>query len=157
MSLAGAELPGTTEGLGDLTGATEPEAVGGPSAEFMPFGEAIPRGELIGEPVEGGIESSLAGQPACFGRWNWGACEVGPCCAVCGGGANCLPTWYTVQEARVLGRRPPEDHLITSAMTITSTGTTLEPTMTSRSVPLDVSAGYAVTLGRIRAETPSIL
>lgn len=150
-SLAEAALPETTEGLGDLTGDIEPGAVGGPSDAFMPFAESIPTGDLLGDPVEDGIEAFPAGQSLPFGSddgcvWGPGPCSA--CCEVCGGGANCLPTWYTVQEVRVLGRSLPEDRLISSEMTITGAGTTLEPALGSRSVPLDVSAGYAVTLGR---------
>lgn len=37
----------------------------------------------------------------------WEGASVGPCCALCGGGNGCPPSWYTLQGARVIGRSHP--------------------------------------------------
>lgn len=72
----------------------------------------------------------------------WDGAEVGPCCAICGGGSACPPDWYTFQGARVLTRSKPRGIDIGYVYE-----NRLTQVLSSRSAAPDISAGYAMTLG----------
>jgi hypothetical protein len=125
----------------------KPDAAVGQPAEVMPG--------LAETPFV--AEESISFDGDAYGE-AYGACATGPCCAVCGGGDCCPPTWYTHQEARIFARSWPtnialalEDVPRTDTQgnfVVTPPFTVAEPRLSTRSVGFDVAAGYAMTLGR---------
>jgi hypothetical protein len=72
----------------------------------------------------------------------WEGAEIGPCCAVCGGGSACPPDWYTFHGAKVIGRTKPRGIDIGYVY-----DGRLTQVLSSRSAAPDISAGYSMTIG----------
>jgi hypothetical protein len=140
-----AEIPAqaTTPG-----GAEGPH--GQPGLEFADEGSA----EVPPDSTFRGAESTLPQESIALDGGSWGESALGPCCAVCGRGEYCPPTWYTLQEVRILTRSRErglplafEDEFLGFDASDNPVYAPKE-VLATRSADFDVAAGYAVTLGR---------
>ncbi|MBN1396313.1 MAG: hypothetical protein JW959_14915 [Pirellulales bacterium] len=95
---------------------------------------------------EGYVFSSADGMPEdglMVDNGLWLGADVGPCCAVCGGGSGCPPDWYTEQGVRLMTRSRPRDLIIGSSYE----GGVLTTVLSSRTAAPDLAAMYYTTLG----------
>jgi len=83
----------------------------------------------------------------------WDGAEVGPCCAICGGGSGCPPDWYTEQGVRFLGRTKPreigmgyDDFTLVNSQTGTVTFDDPQ-VLNNRTAGPNFSPGYSMTIG----------
>lgn len=113
------------------------------------------------EPLSAGLEASQAG--VCLDGGTYGACALGPCCAVCGGGSTCPPDWYTHQRVRMWTRSRPRRHQLSGSFDVSLTQTgqddegnafwratavPLAVQMTNRSVNFSPATGWDMVIGR---------
>lgn len=62
--------------------------------------------------VQGPQAGPAANEPTLIDNGLWEGATVGPCCALCGGGAGCPPDWYTRQGVRILSRSKTRNYPI---------------------------------------------
>lgn len=138
------------------------KAPAGPQSPFVPEsgGEqlgpevpATPPVEELSDSVVDEGESLLVQEPVDLDGGTFGDYPVGPCCAVCGGGACCPPNWYLDQGVRFLTRERARRIPLTFVDEFIGFDTdgnpvfTPSPVMTTRSPGFDFAAGYAATVG----------
>ncbi len=109
----------------------------------------IAEGEMLGD-GEGEMQSADVQPPGEYyedglliDNGLWMGADVGPCCAVCGGGSGCPPDWYTEQGVRLLSRGRPRARPIGYSYA----GGVLKTTLSSQSAGPDLSAAYSTTIG----------
>lgn len=130
-------------------------------AEPIPPGPAAPApmassAEPIppGSPVTAPMASSFGGSDGQWGQYappdyEDGLTSVGPCCEICGGGANCLDIWHIEQRVTAWARSKPRGISISqfgsfSGQSVFQTNTVLG----TRSTAFDAAAGYGATIRR---------
>ncbi len=118
--------------------------------------------------VPAAMPNSSADDSLLFDNGLWEGASVGPCCAMCGGGSGCPPDWYTLQGVRILSRDKPRGIPISFRKPTQGNFAILESSafpgfynvfnapgstaasagvMGTRSLGLDVGAGYDATIG----------
>jgi hypothetical protein len=78
----------------------------------------------------------------------WDNAPVGPCCAICGGGADCPPDWYLEEDVRILNRSRPRDVGIGFTFGADSSNTIGTERMNSRTGTPNISGAWGMTFGQ---------
>lgn len=131
-----------------------PDATMGIDAQPEQVFAATDSAEMVPESAFVDVEGPLPQQSVSLDGGTWAEDPLGPCCAICGGGSDCPPGWYTHQEVRLLSRSGVRvfpltfEGIFIGSDALGNPVFTPNAVMTTRTPAFDVSAGYSTTIGR---------
>jgi hypothetical protein len=131
-----------------------------PAAALVPSSPSAPQNGVpaTGSPQTAGPTQNGAASPEADGsllidNGLWAGADVGPCCAICGGGSCSPPDWYTQQGVRFFGRTRPRGIALGYDESIVTDEVTSQPiifrpeVMSNRTPSPDFTPSYNMTIG----------